>query len=36
MKTSSKELEENQTFLKEPEKLYQHQIHHKSNQYIQE
>ena len=36
MKTPSKEAEENQNFLKEQEKLYWHQIHHKSNQHIQE
>ena len=36
MNISSKEPEENQTFLKEQEKLYRHQIHHKSNQHIQE
>ena len=36
MKTPSTEPEENQTFLKEQEKLYLHQIHQKSNQHIQE
>ena len=36
MKTPSEEPEENQDFLKEQEKLYRHQIHHNSNQHIQE
>ena len=36
MKTPLTELEENQIFLKEQQKLYRHQIHQKSNQHIQE
>ena len=36
IKEPSKELNSNQTFLQKQEKLYWHQIHHKSNQHIQE